>query len=939
MKSLLQQSLRSVSVLLLIMGILLTAGCRGCLWGGSDSSKGGDAEKEKEKRPDFVSRTPVLLPGYFPPKYDPEKEKEKEKMPADVRIALEEQNNAAVRYNRHKLGHWVEAQLSVVANNFNADGRLQAVSVTPTLQKVPIPSTDYYARTERPFALTKGEWKNLEIAAFLPRREGNVPAAIVDYELGRGGGVPYVNLAQGTPLMKSFQYHMVILSERPDNYNFFKLVDSVQLRGRQFSGIPDYQLRQFYFVVPSIFGEPVPLPRQSLFWTTIAYLIWDDFDPDKLGGDQQEALLDWLHFGGQLILSGPDCLSKLQNSFLASYLPAQFNGSKNLTNSDFAELNQNWSIPLSNRENIGNRTIQIAEGSPLLGLNFNPHESANYVAGTGELLIERQIGRGRIVVTSFSLLAPAVRKWPNFQSFVNGALLRRPAREFQGQMNDIQVRWLNDQTSIYDPLLGSTLRYLSRDLSETGTADSPTYDANAELQTDRNMRSFYLGNELPHVSGQRALDHPEFQNFYGGFQDSAQSGVAGWNDDSGIATAAREILLQSAGIVPPSSGFVLKMLAIYLSVLVPLNWLVFRLLGRVEWAWIAAPFIAIAGAVMVVKMASLDIGFVRSNTQVGILEVHADYPRAHVAEYSALYTSLSTNYDVELDNLTAQSLPFATMSERAGRKPQGSIKGVTVKRTAINRLEGLPIQSNSTGLLHTEFMLDLDGVINTVLDPSGHPQAVNNGTIVSIKNAGVLKRDDQGKLWLAWIGDLPAGVSADLQFKEIAEADIAQAWSTSAIFDSGRPKAHELWQKYFAQNELATLAEIGQLPELLPDWDRLAQVFRSEADGNQGFVSRQSFVQAVSSISIEEGLQIGRLFEVIQKLFLPRGEVRLIGSTDQRLGRTKFLPEATRNERQTLIVVHLRRPPLPPAKRDKNSPQDFMPVSNLDWERENDDDD
>ena len=34
------------------------------------------------------------------------------------------------------------------------------------------------------------------------------------------------------------------------------------------------------------------------------------------------------------------------------------------------------------------------------------------------------------------------------------------------------------------------------------------------------------------------------------------------------------------------------MLAIYLLVLVPLNWLVFWLIGKVEWAWIAAPLIA-----------------------------------------------------------------------------------------------------------------------------------------------------------------------------------------------------------------------------------------------------------------------------------------------------------------------------------------------------------
>ena len=118
---------------------------------------------------------------------------------------------------------------------------------------------------------------------------------------------------------------------------------------------------------------------------------------------------------------------------------------------------------------------------------------------------------------------------------------------------------------------------------------------------------------------------------YGGYQHDQQAGNAGWNDQSGISNAARQTLISSAGITPPSSKFVLQMLAVYLVVLVPLNWLVFRTMGRVEWAWIAAPIIAIAGAFAVAKMASLDIGFVRSNTQVALLEVYNGHQRGHLS--------------------------------------------------------------------------------------------------------------------------------------------------------------------------------------------------------------------------------------------------------------------------------------------------------------------
>ena len=37
---------------------------------------------------------------------------------------------------------------------------------------------------------------------------------------------------------------------------------------------------------------------------------------------QQDAMLDWLHFGGQLVVSGPGSMDLLRGSFLDNYLPA-----------------------------------------------------------------------------------------------------------------------------------------------------------------------------------------------------------------------------------------------------------------------------------------------------------------------------------------------------------------------------------------------------------------------------------------------------------------------------------------------------------------------------------------------------------------------------------------------------------------------------------------
>src|SRR5262249_15365402 len=130
----------------------------------------------------------------------------------------------------------------------------------------------------------------------------------------------------------------------------------------------------------------------------------------------------------------------------------------------------------------------------------------------------------------------------------------------------------------------------------------------------------------------------------------AGPGVGGWDDFGSVSVAAREALREAAGIKISVGRVVVWGRARSFFVFAPLNWGFFRLLRRVEWAWIAAPLIAIAGAIAVVRAAQLDIGFVRASNEVAVIEVQADYRRAHVTRYTALYTSLSTGYDVRMDD-------------------------------------------------------------------------------------------------------------------------------------------------------------------------------------------------------------------------------------------------------------------------------------------------
>jgi hypothetical protein len=933
--------LRMLGIVALSFSFLLVSGCGGCR-DDADSDEMALKEKEekkKRKKPDFETRTPVLLPGLFPiPKQDESPGQDDNQNNTQRILGLD---NPAFRFNRTKLGHWATANFQIIANNYNSDGQLSAFSMNSMGQPVGIPSTDYFLTTTRPVSLPKGEWKNLETTVFLPRRKGKTSIANVNYELERSiGGLKQVVLPQPTTLLKPFQHHIVVLSQRPDNYNYLKLTDAVHLRGQQLGN--GELVPPFYYVVNSIPGTPNPLPGNGLTWTTIAYLIWDDFDPERLTQEQKDALLDWIHFGGQLILSGPDCLDRLQFSFLGDYLPAQFAGSRNIANADLEELNANWTVPVMNNESE-KKIFQVSERVPLLGADFTPHEDAKFIDGTGALAIERRLGRGRIVATAFSLGAPVVRKWRSFPSFLHNALLRKPARQFgKTQDLDISYRWIDDRTSIFDPMLGTTVRYLSRDLSaEAGTPQSPSYSIQQDIRKDT---PYYI--EVPEEdlevradeSGDlRARDSDNYWHF-GGFADAPQSGCGGWNDDSGISIAARETLQEAAGISPPSSGFVLKMLLAYLAILVPVNWAVFRAMGRVEWAWIAAPIIAVVGAVVVVKMASLDIGFVRSNTQIGLLEVYADYPRAHATEYSALYTSLSTRYNVDLDNSTAQSLPFARTNASAFNQQAESLSRVNLRRTVQNRLEGFQIQSNFTGLLHTECMLDLDGTISCEFDDRQKPESVSNGSFVDLANAGVAWRDDTGKYHLAWIGDLAAGkVSKELVFESLTLDELAESWRQAPVFSNSARTAAQLWDRYIGSDvNSASLEAISSIPGLRDDWDRfqrqLVLASRASAADNRVY-SRSNFQLTFQSIRQESNVRIGRMFDtVMETLTLAPGESRLFASSDQRIGRNRFDPAATQTDCQTLVVVHLKMPPLPVARRDNNSMTDFMSKSNLDWE-------
>ena len=149
-------------------------------------------------------------------------------------------------------------------------------------------------------------------------------------------------------------------------------------------------------------------------------MLWDDFDPAQCDVDQQRALIDWLHWGGQILVSGPDALDQLRNSFLGPYLPATVKKSRALSAADLQELSY-WA---------GEVGLPPVAAKPWAGAELIKDPHAEYLPYTGDLLVERKVGRGRIVAPAFRLTGPELTGWSGFDCFFNACLLRRPARVF-----------------------------------------------------------------------------------------------------------------------------------------------------------------------------------------------------------------------------------------------------------------------------------------------------------------------------------------------------------------------------------------------------------------------------------------------------------------------------------------------------------------------------
>jgi hypothetical protein len=809
---------------------------------------------------------------------DAEKKKKREEKPKEdfeiTNLRVQPYDESA-GLNRVKPGHWLAAHVAMKANNFHFNAELETATVDVRSLALPIEHTPFRMVVTRPAALPKGQIKHFESIYYVPRRaSGDNAAALLQCRLraaGSGREVARGLQSQGIVRMPDYQYCFVVLAAQPDRYAYLKRMDSIeQPLGENDSS--DDRIAYYDVALPRT-DTRVPLPSHPLAWTSIAYVLWDDLDPAKLALDQQQSLLDWLHWGGQVIISGPGSLERLRGSFLDAYLPAEHVQSRELHQTDFEPLNAYWSAPRDvEADKARPLRLNVEQDKPLLGIEMKPHAEAQKLPSTGGLVYERRVGRGRIVVTAFSLTTRNVVNWGNYDVFFNSCLLRRPPRSYEKYDEFLSVPrgyyCVDGLNPGYerDARISTLVRYFSRDIGHAGGASATGMEAFAARDTNEMddeyavdaapTLNFYeerihLPRSLPPVNPD--TDDPHF----GGYAAIAQSGMAGWNDYNGCAAAARQSLREAAGISIPKADFVLRVLGAYLLVLVPLNWALFKVIGRVEWAWVAAPIIAVAGAVAVVKLAQLDIGFARARTDVAVLEVQGGYPRAHLTRYTALYTSLSTAYDMTLTEESSLAQPFA-VNPAGDPRLQRAVDTISFRHDAESVLSGFQVASNSTGMLHAEEMHELGGAIRLLEDNAGGWR-VENGTELALRDACVLRRTRAGGVEFAWLGALEKKATAGAAFQPAAGRTRPEQWSASPVTSK-------------------------------PD------------DPDAGEVSLWQLLDLAAT-----------------QLRLGPGEVRLLAWTDSPLRGVEFRPAASQLTSRTMVLAHLRHGDLPPPEADRKS--------------------
>lgn len=829
---------------------------------------------------------------------------------------------------RVKPGHWVSAHLEARANNGDFRGELESSMLANDSRTVSLDGQPFELIATRPAIMAKGQNRIMEFPIYVPRTS-NASQLATSLLTGEGGREL---LAERDPVvrMPAHQFYLVVLASSPDKYSYMSELDCVLFPG---ATLTEEDIETHYRVVAPRVEKLAPLPASVLAWTCVAYVVWDDFDPKLLSAPQQQALVDWLHWGGQLIVSGPDSLDTLRGSFLEPYLPVTSGGTWQIGPETVAGLNDRWTRNDRKLEAVG----------PWTAVKLNPTSPRTEVLdrlGEDPLVIDAAVGHGRVAVSALRLSQASLYTWSGFDGWFHTCFLKRQPRKFvDPETGTYRVEWQNG--SRYDARLVSDVRFFSRDAPAPSALFSPAYfaflgDREKKAREEMVDQTGFLNP----TSGAMRWDVTNGQVQFAEATPLIGPGVASWDDFSAAAEMSRQTLQDSAGIKVPKANFVLAILGVYVGLLVPVNWLFFRLLGRVEWAWGAAPLIAIGGAAFVTYAAQLDIGFARSQTEVAVLEIQASYPRAHLSRYMALYSSLGTSYGLEFADPGAIGLPFPRTSDRgsvgdkdlvefrrAREVTQADDEDAT-EDVSMAALRSVEFPSNTTGMVHSEEMVDLGGTLSAkLLDVDRYE--IENKTLLAFENAVVVLGAAQGLTPKgAWIGSLGPGAAVTVNLAPIRAQRRSSSQSSADTTENGESEQQ-------AATDVLDQSRGGRRAKRPTQSKREATATAKdsrelEAEG-EGSTNDEFNIALVVRPGAEQSaptpgeLDLRRLVELAQ-LTCEDGELRLVAECREQFAGVTVRPTISQTRSAAMVVAHLALPRREVPERDVNAAPFIKPL-------------
>ena len=472
-----------------------------------------------------------------------------------------------------KPNQWNGLSLDLQANEGNYDGVLQSLPV-------PLVGPPYEMIYGREARLVKEQRSRLGMPILIPRMPKDKELLV---ELRRPEAIRADQLYSVPlrPLPPHQMLVMVLTKESNDAYaawsRFSATIPATFDRGDSRA----LDMNRYYRMLLPLDVEKPFLPPHPLTWGAISHIVWDGMAPDVLSTAQQSAMLDWLHWGGQLVViggAGPN-YSIFRESFLEPYLPADPTGeSRLLAEADLKPLSDSYPPPFRTptegetvrparrssvqlfleKFNLGYNDpdpIRPAADRPLYVAGLEPREGAATIplgVGSPDLLaVESRVGRGRITMLTVNPSDPALAVWEGLDTLVRRVVFRRAEEAVAplskaGESYDPQYRNL----SMGGPDL-SWYRIAARDVGPRVPVAPPD---------PRQSRRGYapVGAALAREPWSTSVDYatadPDVPNL---------QGVAEWFDATRVPRICRGVLEQASGITVPSSQFVLKVILAY----------------------------------------------------------------------------------------------------------------------------------------------------------------------------------------------------------------------------------------------------------------------------------------------------------------------------------------------------------------------------------------